>query len=90
MTFLHMYRVSLPISVDLPLILVCRLPVAATTAALYDHALGFGQEVDLIWRTPPSFAAVLYIIDRYVGNAVLLAGVYLCFAGSISQEEYVT
>ena len=39
MTFLHMYRVSLPISVDLPLILVCRLPVAATTAALYDHGM---------------------------------------------------
>ncbi|KAL4067293.1 hypothetical protein V8B97DRAFT_947966 [Scleroderma yunnanense] len=46
--------------------------IAATTAALYDHALTFGREVDLIWRSPPSLAMVLYIIDRYLGDAVLL------------------
>ncbi|KAI6031324.1 hypothetical protein BKA83DRAFT_4198655 [Pisolithus microcarpus] len=60
--------------------------IAATTAALYDHILFLGREIELIWGTPPSIVTVLYIIDRYLGDAVLLAGVFLCFTSSGSEQ----
>ncbi|KIO06945.1 hypothetical protein M404DRAFT_998377 [Pisolithus tinctorius Marx 270] len=53
--------------------------IAATAAALYDHILFFGREIELIWGTAPSIVTVLYIIDRYLGDAVLLAGVCRAF-----------
>ncbi|KAG6332554.1 hypothetical protein ID866_6533 [Astraeus odoratus] len=59
--------------------------VAAATVALYDHALVLGREVDLIWKSPPSFVMLLYVMDRYLGDAVLLAGVYLQH-----RKKYVT
>lgn len=61
--------------------------IAATAAALYDHILFFGREIELIWGTAPSIVTVLYIIDRYLGDAVLLAGVCLCFTSSSSEQE---
>lgn len=63
--------------------------IAATAAALYDHILFLGREIELIWGTAPSIVTVLYIIDRYLGDAVLLAGVYLCFTSSGSEQECV-
>lgn len=41
--------------------------VASSTAILYDYALTFEQEVELIWRQRWSLIAFLYIIVRYVG-----------------------
>ncbi|KAF8841908.1 hypothetical protein BDN67DRAFT_979943 [Paxillus ammoniavirescens] len=46
--------------------------VAVTTAALYDHALTFGREVELVWRKPPSLVTAFYVVDRYLGDAVLM------------------
>ncbi|KIL01055.1 hypothetical protein PAXRUDRAFT_29403 [Paxillus rubicundulus Ve08.2h10] len=52
--------------------------VAVTTAALYDHALTFGREVELVWRKPPSLVTAFYVVDRYLGDAVFMyAGLQL-------------
>ncbi|KAI6112426.1 hypothetical protein EDD16DRAFT_1805399 [Pisolithus croceorrhizus] len=45
--------------------------IAATVAALYDHILFLGSEIELIWGTTPSLVTMLYIIDRYLGDAKL-------------------
>lgn len=41
--------------------------VASSTAILYDWALIFRQEVELIWTRRWSFMTLLYVIVRYVG-----------------------
>ncbi|KAG2140136.1 hypothetical protein DEU56DRAFT_294675 [Suillus clintonianus] len=41
--------------------------VASSTAMIYDWALTFGQEVELIWRQRWSLMTVLYIGVRYIG-----------------------
>ncbi|KAG2342232.1 hypothetical protein BDR05DRAFT_371907 [Suillus weaverae] len=41
--------------------------VAASAGVIYDWALTFGQEVELIWRQRWSLMTVLYLIVRYVG-----------------------
>ncbi|KAG2118690.1 uncharacterized protein F5147DRAFT_832553, partial [Suillus discolor] len=41
--------------------------VASSTAMLYDWALTFQQEVELIWKQRWSFMTFLYVIVRYVG-----------------------
>ncbi|KAH0837944.1 hypothetical protein J3R83DRAFT_6179 [Lanmaoa asiatica] len=46
--------------------------VAVTCAALYDHALALGREVELVWMKPPSLVTVLYVIERYLGDVVLM------------------
>jgi len=63
--------------------------VAVTCAVLYDHALSLGREVELIWMKPPSLVMVLYVIERYLGDAVLIAGLCLCFQVSTSEEECI-
>ncbi|KAG1798151.1 uncharacterized protein HD556DRAFT_1463702 [Suillus plorans] len=48
--------------------------VAAFVAAIYDWALTFGQEVELIWRQRWSVMTVMYLGVRYLGilSAVLI------------------
>ncbi|KAG2365566.1 hypothetical protein BDR07DRAFT_631237 [Suillus spraguei] len=41
--------------------------VAAFVALLYDWALTFGQEVELVWRQHWSLMTVLYLVVRYLG-----------------------
>ncbi|KAG2353468.1 hypothetical protein BDR07DRAFT_703636 [Suillus spraguei] len=41
--------------------------VAAFVGLLYDWALTFGQEVELIWRQHWSLMTVLYLSVRYLG-----------------------
>ncbi|KAG2135149.1 hypothetical protein DEU56DRAFT_913520 [Suillus clintonianus] len=41
--------------------------VASATVVVYDWALTFTQEVELIWRQRWSFMTVLYICVRYIG-----------------------
>ncbi|KAF8433532.1 hypothetical protein L210DRAFT_3556401 [Boletus edulis BED1] len=69
--------------------LYASVQVAVTCAALYDHALGLGREVELIWMKPPSLVTVLYVIARYLGDVVLIAGLCLCFSVSESEEECI-
>ncbi|KAG1770859.1 hypothetical protein EV702DRAFT_1138216 [Suillus placidus] len=51
------------------------LSVAASAGVMYDWALTFGQEVELIWRQRWSLMTVLYLVVRYVGIGV---AVYRC------------
>ncbi|OAX40024.1 hypothetical protein K503DRAFT_768939 [Rhizopogon vinicolor AM-OR11-026] len=51
--------------------------VASLTMLVYDYALSFGKEVDLIWRQRWSLMTLLYISVRYVGipsTIVLMTG----------------
>ncbi|KIK47640.1 hypothetical protein CY34DRAFT_799161 [Suillus luteus UH-Slu-Lm8-n1] len=46
--------------------------IAVSIAVLYDHALTFSREIDYIWQRPPSFVAALYLLDRYLGDCVVI------------------
>ncbi|KAG1793897.1 uncharacterized protein HD556DRAFT_453265 [Suillus plorans] len=63
--------------------------VAVAVAVLYDHGLTFAREIDYIWRRPPSLVSALYLLDRYVGDSIVILGTYLCLTedGSI-QVSY--
>jgi len=63
--------------------------VAVTCAVLYDHALSFGREVELIWMKPRTLVTLLYVIERYLGDVVLVVGLCLCFSVSSSQAECI-
>ncbi|KAG1796232.1 uncharacterized protein HD556DRAFT_1441534 [Suillus plorans] len=57
--------------------------VAASVGVIYDWALAFGQEVELIWKQHWSLMTVLYLTVRYIG--VIYAGMniqslYMYFA----------
>ncbi|KAG2362586.1 hypothetical protein BDR07DRAFT_1020194 [Suillus spraguei] len=49
--------------------------VAAFVAVLYDWALTFGQEVELIWRQRWSLMTVMYLSVRYLGILYAALGV---------------
>ncbi|KAG2155683.1 hypothetical protein DEU56DRAFT_906859 [Suillus clintonianus] len=63
--------------------------IAVAVAVLYDHALTFGREIDYIWRRPPSLVAALYLLDRYLGDSVVILGVYLCLTEVASTQSYL-
>ncbi|KAG2032785.1 hypothetical protein BDR03DRAFT_736394 [Suillus americanus] len=48
---------------------------ASSTVVVYDWALTFGQEFDLVLRKRWSFMTVLYICVRYIG---ILFSAYVC------------
>lgn len=31
----------------------------------YDHSLTFSDEVELVWKAPPSFSKALFLLNRY-------------------------
>ncbi|KAG2342702.1 hypothetical protein BDR05DRAFT_963914 [Suillus weaverae] len=49
--------------------------VASSTAVVYDWALSFAQEFELVWRQSWSFMTVLYISVRYGGIPFYVGGV---------------
>lgn len=61
--------------------------IAVAVAVLYDHALTFGREIDYIWRRSPSLVAALYLLDRYLGDSVVILGAYLCLTEVASTQE---
>lgn len=61
--------------------------IAVAVAVLYDHALTFNREIDYIWRRSPSLVAALYLLDRYLGDSVVILGTYLCLSADASTEE---
>ncbi|KAG1744126.1 uncharacterized protein EDB91DRAFT_1247007 [Suillus paluster] len=50
--------------------------VAATAGIVYDWALSFGQEVELIWRQHWSLMTVLYLSVRYFGIIYAVINMY--------------
>lgn len=61
--------------------------IAVAIAVLYDHALTFGREIDYIWQRPPSLVAALYLLERYLGDSVVILGAYLCLTEEASTQE---
>ncbi|KAG2346159.1 hypothetical protein BDR05DRAFT_997688 [Suillus weaverae] len=57
--------------------LISYFVVVSSSAVVYDWALTFGHEFELVWRQPWSFMSVLYICVRYIGilySAIILIG----------------
>ncbi|KAG0691627.1 hypothetical protein DFH29DRAFT_977065, partial [Suillus ampliporus] len=55
--------------------------VASLTAVVYDWALTFGQEFELVWMHRWSLMTVLYICVRCLG---ILYSVYVCAVNKMS------
>lgn len=41
-------------------------PVASVALFVYDYAITFGMEVELIWMSPWNVMKILYLIQRYM------------------------
>lgn len=62
---------------------MCQL--VATTIVLYDHAITFGQEVEYIWSKQISASKILFILNRYLAELVLIAEGILFIKSSQSR-----
>ncbi|KAG1753711.1 uncharacterized protein EDB91DRAFT_1343100 [Suillus paluster] len=60
--------------------------VASSTAVLYDWALTFGQESELIWRQRWSVMTVLYIAVRYIGIPYSVGNILLNLPGVLTTD----
>lgn len=60
--------------------------VASFAAVIYDWALTFGQEFELIWRQPWSHMTILYLSVRYAGLPYAVA-VVLSSIPSVSVSD---
>ena len=49
---------------------------AALTFALYDHALTFSAELDTIWVLELGVSKVVFLLNRYGAEAILLFVAY--------------
>ncbi|EFI26683.1 hypothetical protein CC1G_15454 [Coprinopsis cinerea okayama7 len=47
---------------------------AGTAVVLYDHLTTLDLEIELVWRRKWSYVKVLYILNRYLGDALFLHG----------------
>ncbi|KAH7916373.1 hypothetical protein BJ138DRAFT_463673 [Hygrophoropsis aurantiaca] len=62
---------------------MCQL--AAAVIIIYDHVQTFNKEVSLIWN-PGSVVSILYFLNRYVGDAIILISATLFIGTSFSTE----
>ncbi|KAG2012927.1 hypothetical protein CC2G_009877 [Coprinopsis cinerea AmutBmut pab1-1] len=46
--------------------------IAATTVALYDHVSTLDLEIELIWKKKFSTVQILYLLNRYSGDALFM------------------
>lgn len=60
--------------------------VAASAGVMYDWALSFGHEVDLIWRQHWSLMTALYVSTRYLGIVYAAIGL-LIYVPTISLTD---
>ncbi|KAG2107445.1 uncharacterized protein F5147DRAFT_837372 [Suillus discolor] len=58
--------------------------VACSAAVIYDWALNFGQEIELVWRQRFSLMTVLYLSVRYIG---ILYAVYVLKFGVCANQS---
>ncbi|KAF7761632.1 hypothetical protein Agabi119p4_9624 [Agaricus bisporus var. burnettii] len=54
-----------PVSATLRLLAGKYLQIASFIMLAYDHMITFGQEVEVIWKRPMSFATILFFLNRY-------------------------
>ncbi|KAK0461917.1 uncharacterized protein EV420DRAFT_1527892 [Desarmillaria tabescens] len=59
----------------LDVVRICQL--VATTVVLYDHVITFGQEVEYIWSKQWSASKTLFILNRYLGEFLLMYASYV-------------
>ncbi|KIK40694.1 hypothetical protein CY34DRAFT_253645 [Suillus luteus UH-Slu-Lm8-n1] len=66
--------------------------VASSTAVVYDWALTFAQEFDLVWKQRWSFMNVLYVCVRYIGivysTTYILANLPVSMTDKVSNILY--
>ncbi|KII91150.1 hypothetical protein PLICRDRAFT_156014 [Plicaturopsis crispa FD-325 SS-3] len=60
----------------------CQL--AAMSMTIYDHVLTFDDEVRLIWRKPWSFATLLYLLVRYLGDTTFIVATAVWLSNGMS------
>ncbi|KAF8841961.1 hypothetical protein BDN67DRAFT_1010221 [Paxillus ammoniavirescens] len=60
--------------------------VSAAVIVLYDHILSLDQEVDLIWKRPDSLVSMLYFLNRYVGDAIIILSAALNVSTTFSVK----
>ncbi|KAH7927240.1 hypothetical protein BV22DRAFT_292032 [Leucogyrophana mollusca] len=60
--------------------------VAALSIVLYDHAQTLSKEVELIWIGTVSPLTLLYFVNRYMGNAMLIAGTIVSVSTALSTK----
>jgi len=70
----------------MPFVCFTYIQVAVAVAVAYDHALTFGREIEYIWRRSLSIVTVLYLLTRYLGDAVVIIGAYLCITDDASPN----
>ncbi|KAG0695168.1 hypothetical protein DFH29DRAFT_1083459 [Suillus ampliporus] len=68
-------------------LIVAYFIAASSMAVVYDWALTFGQEVELVWRQRWSFMTVLYICVRYLG--ILYSVIILWYLPSVPMTDLV-
>ncbi|KAH7930274.1 hypothetical protein BV22DRAFT_1125011 [Leucogyrophana mollusca] len=66
---------------------LCRVAVIAVV--LYDHALTFRQEVELIWKRAWSLTTFLFLLTRYGGGLVLIATAPEFLSTFLSETAFV-
>lgn len=47
--------------------------VSGLVVLLYDHVLTLDQEIQLYWKAPSSFVKWIFLANRYISEACLLA-----------------
>lgn len=55
---------------------------------LYDHALTFSDEVELVWKAKPSFAKHLFLFNRYLVAGCLIAVAYCAYSPHRSSQSH--
>ncbi|KAF9461228.1 hypothetical protein BDZ94DRAFT_1264300 [Collybia nuda] len=69
---------------DVQYVRICQL--ASMVVVLYDHAIKFPEEVDLIWRRKWSTPSILYILIRYLTATLLVLSSVVFFTPSTPQR----
>ncbi|KAH7927236.1 hypothetical protein BV22DRAFT_1127494 [Leucogyrophana mollusca] len=60
--------------------------LAAAVIIIYDHVQSIDKEVALIWRRPGSLVSILYFVNRYVGDAIIIISATLFLSTSFSAN----
>lgn len=63
------------------------LEVLPSVIMMYDYVLTLEEEVDFIWNKSMSVAAVIYVITRYIGTALIVLSTTISFWGRKSGDS---
>jgi len=60
--------------------------LASNSIIIFDHAMTFDREVELIWKSRWSFPKILFLLNRYYGVASIVLTDYSFFATSFENS----